>query len=901
MFSRFRATTSIFLACWFLVACGGSSNSIDEITINARLNQGEQWQENLDLGSFSALTQAPQHGELSIAGNQVTYVPQPAFRGADSAIIEGQKALYTLRFEVAAVNQPPVLVNTEIQVLASREIAGVLEVYDQDNDPITFTLLSAPENGTLTLSDDGHFTYVPGDLILPNAQFTVAISDGVNAAVEANVLLMPAYRSNEEKAAYYYFSAHSHLGRSERLLATINSDIDTESAYTKLAKGYVAASMDAEVERIVSQHISSQAGQANAYRELAVTYWQRNEEAQATAYLQQSADTYAQLIVDNGPENMVMADGQFYLTLMRVALNTNNMEVANAIAQQLRVFLAELGGGEYKNAVGFIAQAARTNAVALVDEYLQTGNVALYEQAVENIDLMAFAAQQAGYQDSAARPRHFRLAPLYSVWAAEQYFFMGELEKAKLQLARTLAFYGDVTYDEAYPFTARSYADATLNHYDSPLREASVLFSVLYPELENYPLALIAEYASATAYTRAETAVNAMSYFLRVLNDGTGNNAIDQVLNEIEAQYGSNQRTLVGEIVETSAQFPKLAALLWRFGLREEAEVAYKRAFAIITSAEYAAQNAGTPRFMTGNNGCFRVVQRVLVLGNTELAQYGAEQCASLLAVVTSGHFENLLNVMHMYISVEQPEFAEALLSQAAYALENELESGVARARGWFDIARVAARVEAYSQALDYVENGFAQLELAPVATVADIRNQLTSLNKLVDTSISSGVYEPTYGLIEELRRRAYNSVNYQAYLQFIQQRLVTALTGLQQNVLERPVAEQDQLVAHITPTLAYARLYNSARQLLQQLSVGEAERLQNLAVIAAIQAEQDDFPASPIATVDTDGDGRANFFAVAATPEQLAATDIQLDDDADGDGVVDEEDPQPLGPPPHE
>ena len=84
---------------------------------------------------------------------------------------------------------------------------------------------------------------------------------------------------------------------------------------------------------------------------------------------------------------------------------------------------------------------------------------------------------------------------------------------------------------------------------------------------------------------------------------------------------------------------------------------------------------------------------------------------------------------------------------------------------------------------------------------------------------------------------------------------------------------------------------------MLQELSLGEAERLQFSARVSALQALQDDFPASVIASVDTDRDGKANFYAISATAEQLANTDIELDNDADGDGVADEEDPQPLDP----
>lgn len=56
-----------------------------------------------------------------------------------------------------------------------------------------------------------------------------------------------------------------------------------------------------------------------------------------------------------------------------------------------------------------------------------------------------------------------------------------------------------------------------------------------------------------------------------------------------------------------------------------------------------------------------------------------------------------------------------------------------------------------------------------------------------------------------------------------------------------------------------------------------------------------DAFPQSNVASVDTDGDGKADFYNVTATPEQIAASGIELDDDIDGDGILDSEDTLPY------
>lgn len=897
MMKRFTQALLLITTTLLLNACGGSeSERIEEITLNVSMDQGGIWQQDLELGSFAAITTPPKHGLLSFNGDRVTYQPQQRHRGSDQARIEGSRKIYTLRFTVNPVNQPPELQNTEIRVVASREINGSLTVYDQDNDILQFSIITAPATGSLTIDNNGNFQYLVDDLILPNAIFTVSISDGINPAVVEQVLLLPAYQSNAEKAAYYYFSSASHLSASERRLASINSTLDTENAFSKVAEGYVAASLDDEVDRILTNKIQSQAQKAYSLADVSNAYNARNEINKAAQLRQQALDTHIQYVLDNGIENMVSDDGRYYLGLLRDALAAGDQTLANRIINQLNVYIDTLAGGIYKNALGFIAQTARTNAVELVTTFLQTGNNSLYLQAVENIDIMARAAAASGFQQLTNRPTHYRLAPLYYSWAAEQYFYIGEIVKAKQALAATLAYYGPVNYDPAYVLEAKGFAANTLAQYRAPLTEASALFSALYPQLTNYPQGILAQYGSTNEQNSAQRSVEAMQFFLRVLNDGTGNNAVQAVLADMATAYGDNPRTLLSEIVESSEQFPKIAALLWRNNRKEEARVAYQYALDLVSSEAYSVQNATNATFYTGTSGCFRIVNRILGLNAQAFAQQAAQQCAALLNNVNVNQYANLSNIIKMQLSVGQPQLAEPLFARAAAAITDELTTDLSQANAWFDLARLAAYAKNYNLISDYVDNGISSLAKAPRTTVTDFKAVLTALEKLTAISTNSSAPEPARALLTELRSHAYNDSNYRTLLAHIQNHVVSTLNTLDSELRSRPAADHTELVTNLVRGLAYARRYSQAEQLLNALSIGTAERFSNLAQISELQALQNDFPASPIATVDTDQDGKANFFAIAATPGQLAATDIELDTDADGDGVADDEDPQPLG-----
>ena len=64
--------------------------------------------------------------------------------------------------------------------------------------------------------------------------------------------------------------------------------------------------------------------------------------------------------------------------------------------------------------------------------------------------------------------------------------------------------------------------------------------------------------------------------------------------------------------------------------------------------------------------------------------------------------------------------------------------------------------------------------------------------------------------------------------------------------------------------------------------------------VIAGSALRLDAFPNDPAAAVDTDGDGMPDDFLPEATPVQIAASGLTIDDDDDGDGLLDGVDPAP-------
>jgi VCBS repeat-containing protein len=157
--------------------------------------------------TFTLVT-GPAHGTLTLNANGTfTYTaarqPTAGFAATDSFTVRANDGLAnsaarTVNVTLTPVNDAPVVAAVGPIIVAEGAAAGgTLTATDADGDALTFTLVTGPAHGTLTLNADGTFTYVaarqPTVGFAAADTFTVRANDGLanSVARTVNVTLTP--------------------------------------------------------------------------------------------------------------------------------------------------------------------------------------------------------------------------------------------------------------------------------------------------------------------------------------------------------------------------------------------------------------------------------------------------------------------------------------------------------------------------------------------------------------------------------------------------------------------------------------------------------------------------------------------------------------------------------------
>jgi len=147
-----------------------------------------------------AIASQPTNGTLSGTAPNVTYIPETGYRGADSftfTVNDGTLTSSAAIVDINVNNNVPTANSQSGEVHAGNEATFNLTGADLDNDRISFTIVDAPGNGEIVVSEGGELdgqntldvSYTPNEGYTGEDSLTFTVNDGIDTSELATVLI----------------------------------------------------------------------------------------------------------------------------------------------------------------------------------------------------------------------------------------------------------------------------------------------------------------------------------------------------------------------------------------------------------------------------------------------------------------------------------------------------------------------------------------------------------------------------------------------------------------------------------------------------------------------------------------------------------------------------------------
>jgi VCBS repeat-containing protein len=921
---QLRKSFIILSAATALGACGSSSDS-NEAPIFSSTNYAFEVNEDSNMsGSVSAtddgsvtftIASAANNGALTLnADGTFIYTPNADFSGQDSAQVQASDGSLssnaTLNFIINNVNDDPVLTGSEITLSTGVQSSGQISVSDVDGDAITFTLISQPDNGTIVLdTGTGAFTYSTTSLTAIDGNFDITFTDGnIAAPIEANINLSPAYTTNADKLNFYYASVFSHLKQAEAIKGSVADDTLVNEINLELGLAYSIAGFDSLAQNLFDE-ITTLDAQSDAFDEAAEVQQALGNIALASQFRSKSELLYTQFVAEKGITNMRSGDFGVFLGMVRDYLSAGELDAANSLLVNLKVFASAFIEEEYNSSFGFALTSFRTYAQDASDEYFANKTDENRQIALDAINNLAGLVKQIGFwTDRRTDQLTERQRVLRATWVSELYFNLGAIEEAKDYTNFTLSLYGIPSVDPAYVYEASPYAEATLATYQFSLSSLAGLIEGLYPEVETNPaLALI-----TSSRDLADAQVSILSK--RLANNIAGGMDIEVAIMPIFDYFLANNDylRLYEALVENFVAEPAGALLLNVSGNTEHAIALLNRSIELLTSEAYIdgiLADRGQMSTIMGRKGCARAIDIMNNFGGdpkpiaaaceTAVSTYLTTEAGKVTTSLAIQAHRNLLQIQHKVDDLEGIKIT-ALNYIAEIERLTDLED---KADELMLAANYLLRYGAVEQAQSFLFSGFDTLKMAVETdetgelledAIEMIEERVFRMRVFKDGMSETGFSEQE-SFIRGLAFKSGRVNDYATYYETTLARAKAEAAYYTQALLDRSINEQLNNIEDIIVINAAVGNEQVVTDLINNENLSAADTLDFTALYAQIVASRNDFEGTNVASVDTDNDGLPNFFIASASADDISASGLVADNDADNDGINDADDPNPL------
>ncbi len=146
--------------------------------------------------SDTQIVSNPTHGTVIKDSDGIfKYTPNTNYVGTDSFTykIKDFDGVYsnvaTVSISINDVEYAPVAFDSSSEINEDNKSIQELSVIDNDNDVLTYNVTSQPSNGSVSISNDGVYTYTPNANFNGTDSFSFTANDGINTSNEATVTI----------------------------------------------------------------------------------------------------------------------------------------------------------------------------------------------------------------------------------------------------------------------------------------------------------------------------------------------------------------------------------------------------------------------------------------------------------------------------------------------------------------------------------------------------------------------------------------------------------------------------------------------------------------------------------------------------------------------------------------
>jgi VCBS repeat-containing protein len=151
---------------------------------------------DIDSDSITAVlvTDVTNGALVLLSDGSFTYTPNADYNGSDSFTYKAsdgsaESATVTVTITVSPLNDAPLAIGESVSTDQNVSVSEIVAATDVDGDTLTYAVVTAPANGTLTVFNTatGAFTYMPNTNYVGSDSFVFVAHDGTVASNEATV------------------------------------------------------------------------------------------------------------------------------------------------------------------------------------------------------------------------------------------------------------------------------------------------------------------------------------------------------------------------------------------------------------------------------------------------------------------------------------------------------------------------------------------------------------------------------------------------------------------------------------------------------------------------------------------------------------------------------------------